>query len=72
MCKMEQWEENATIDMIHACEGLSLRQINTFRFIVETAKFKGLDLEDLACFLQATSDKLEPLKEEVRLDGHSH
>ena len=76
MSKPEQWEENTTIDMIHACEGLSLGVINAFYQIVELARNKGLDLEDLAIFLQVSSDRKMsrlniPLKEEVK-NGTSH
>lgn len=59
-----------TAELNHAIKGLSNREMNCTRFIVEVAKKEGLDLSDLAILLKVSQQ--EEIKEEVRLDGYSH
>ncbi len=59
-----------TAELNHAIKGLSNREMNCTRFIIEVAKSEGLDLSDLAILLKVSQQ--EEIKEEVRLDGYSH
>ena len=57
-------------ELMHAVEGLNPREMNHTRFIIEVARNKGLDLEDLAILLKVSQKG--KINEEVRLDGITH
>lgn len=59
-----------TAELNHVIRGLSNREMNSIRYIVEVAKKEGIDLSDLAILLKVSQH--EEIKEEVRLDGYSH
>lgn len=57
-------------DLVHAIEGFSPRELNNLRYVVEMARNKGLDLEDLAIYLRMS--QTGKIDTEVRLDGTTH
>ena len=54
-----------TIDLTHALKGLSNRELNTLRFIIDSAKKEGVTLSELADFFLAEQIQLDELRESL-------
>tara|TARA_B100000686_G_C16762510_1_gene959621 strand:+ start:1793 stop:1966 length:174 start_codon:yes stop_codon:yes gene_type:complete len=54
-----------TIDLRHAIKGLSNREFNTLRFIIESAKKEGVTLSELAEFFLEEQVEVDALMENL-------
>ena len=54
-----------TIDLRHAIKGLSNREFNTLRFIIESAKKEGITLSELAEFFLEELVEVDALMENL-------
>ena len=54
-----------TIDLTHALKGLSNRELNTLRFIIDSAKKEGVTRSELADFFLAEQIQLDELRESL-------